>query len=58
MERRAKESSSLIQTRLIGSEQYFETSGRYCDAANYPLAVKEKQGGFLVDKETRDASKG
>ena len=37
MERRAEESGSLIQTRLTGSEQYFETSGRYCDAANYPL---------------------
>jgi len=23
-----------------------------------PLAMKEKQGGFLADKETRDASKG
>ncbi len=37
MERRAEESGSLIQTRLTGSEQYFETSGRCCDAANHPL---------------------
>ena len=37
MERRAEESGPLIQTRLTGSEQYFETSGRCCDAANHPL---------------------
>ena len=38
MERRAEESRSSIQTRLTGSEQYFETSGRYCDAASHPLS--------------------
>jgi len=37
MERRAEESRSLIQTRLIGRGQYFETSGRCCGAANHPL---------------------
>jgi len=29
MERRAEESSSLIQTRLLNSVKYFETNGRY-----------------------------
>jgi len=58
MERRAEESGSSIQTRLTGSAQYSETSGRCCGAANYPLAVKQKQGGFLVDKESWDASPG
>jgi RNA-directed DNA polymerase len=39
MERRAEESSSLNQTRLIGREQYFETSGR-CNCGNHPLGGK------------------
>jgi retron-type reverse transcriptase len=42
MERRAEESGSLIQTRLTGSEQYFETSGRSCEAANDPLGGKQE----------------
>ena len=42
MERRAEESSSLNQTRLIRREQYFETSGRCCDAANYPLGGEQE----------------
>jgi len=37
MERRAEESRSLIQARLTGREQYFETSARYRSATNYPL---------------------
>jgi hypothetical protein len=41
MERRAEESSSLIQTRLIEGAEYFETSGRCCGAANYPLGGEQ-----------------
>jgi len=44
MERRAEESGSLIQTRLTGSEQYSETSGRCCGAANYPLSGETEAG--------------
>jgi len=58
MERRAEESSSLIQTRLTCSEQYFETSGRYCVAANYPLGDGKEARWTPCSKETRDASKG
>jgi hypothetical protein len=58
MERRAEESSLLIQTRLTGSEQYLKQAGVTAMRETTPLAMKEKQGGFLVGKETRDASKG
>jgi len=42
MERRAEESRSLIQTRLTGREQYFETSGRCRSPANYPLGGEQE----------------
>jgi hypothetical protein len=42
MEQRAEESRSLIQTRLTGREQYFETSGRCRSAANYPLGGEQE----------------
>ncbi len=58
MERRAEESGSLIQTRLTGSEQHFETSGRSRERQTTLLAEKQKPGGFLADKESRDASQG
>jgi hypothetical protein len=42
VERRAEESGSLIQTRLTGSEQYSETSGRCCGAANHPFGDEQE----------------
>ncbi len=46
MERRAKESRSLNQPRLIGSEKYFETSGRG-NCGRHPLAGKEQTEWIL-----------
>lgn len=43
VERRAEESRSLNQTRLIESAQYFETSGR-CNFGNHPLAGESEIG--------------
>jgi hypothetical protein len=58
MERRAEESRSLIQTRLTGSEQYFETSGSSRERQTTPLVREKRRGGFLEGKEAQGASQG
>jgi len=57
-ERRAEESRSLIQTRLTGSEQYFETSGRCREEVNHPLGEEQQARWIPCGQESRDASKG
>jgi len=48
MERRAEESKSLNQTRLIGREQYSETSGR-CNCGNHPLVGNQLTKWILCE---------
>jgi len=42
VEQSTEESGPLIQKRLTESEQYFETSGRYCETGNHPLGGEQK----------------